>query len=84
MERQTREGPYTVAIAVGGRECVASGHTLVEVQHGLVCEDCSKVAARAVRRGGDPESAVEAFRRGRAGDADRDDPQRVDRSRSDR
>lgn len=63
MERQVKEGTYTVAIAVGGDECVQHGHTLVEVQRALVCEDCSRVAARAARQGLDPESAVEAFRR---------------------
>lgn len=63
MDEQQHERPFTVAIAVGGDECVAHGHALFDLQQALVCEDCSKVAAEAARRGIDPESAVEDFRR---------------------
>ena len=52
-----------VAIAVGGDECAARGHALFDLQQALVCEECSKVAAETARRGIDPESAVEDFRR---------------------
>lgn len=66
-----RETTYTVAIVIGEPDCVTSGHALLEVRHGLVCEDCSKVAARAAREGIDPETAVEAFRRSSSGEAGR-------------
>lgn len=63
MDEQQHEKPFTVAIAVGGEECVTHGHALFDLQQALVCEDCSKVAAEAARLGIDPESAVEDFRR---------------------
>ena len=63
MDGQQPERTFTVAIAVGGEECAERGHTFVDLALAVVCEDCSKVAARAARRGLDPESAVEAFRR---------------------
>lgn len=63
MDGQQHERTFTVAIAVGGEECLAHGHALVDLQQAMVCEDCSKVAADAARRGIDPELAVEAFRR---------------------
>jgi hypothetical protein len=63
MDGQQHQSTYTVAIAVGGEECLAHGHALVDLQQAVVCEDCSKVAADAARRGIDPELAVEAFRR---------------------
>ena len=63
MDELQHERPFTVAIAVGGDECVARGHALFDLQQALVCEECSKVAAEAARRGIDPESAVEDFRR---------------------
>ena len=63
MDGQQHERTLTVAIAVGGEECVTYGHSLFDLQQAVVCEDCSKVAARAARRRMDPELAVEAFRR---------------------
>jgi len=66
MDGQQHEGTFTVAIAVGGTECVTEGHALFDLQQAVVCEECSKVAAEAARRGIDPEVAVEAFRRRQA------------------